>query len=58
MEKAINGCFGAPHKKEGKTGWQSHENVGQVDLGFYTPRVLVSRVLTPRSWPKDVGECL
>jgi hypothetical protein len=28
------GCFGAPHGKEGKTGWRSPENMGQVDLGF------------------------
>jgi hypothetical protein len=28
------GCFGAPREKEGKTGWQSPENTGQVDLGF------------------------
>jgi hypothetical protein len=27
-------CFGAPRRKEGKTGWRSPENVGQVDLGF------------------------
>jgi GH18 family chitinase len=33
-EKSTNGCFGAPRGKEGKTGWQSPENVGQVDLGF------------------------
>jgi hypothetical protein len=24
----------APREKEGKTGWRSPENVGQVDLGF------------------------
>jgi hypothetical protein len=34
QEKSTNGCFGAPHGKEGKTGWRSPENVGQVDLGF------------------------
>jgi hypothetical protein len=34
VEKSTNGCFGAPHGKEGKTGWRSPENVGQVDLGF------------------------
>jgi hypothetical protein len=33
-EKSTNRCFGAPRKKEGKTGWRSPENVGQVDLGF------------------------
>jgi hypothetical protein len=27
-------CFGAPRRKEGKTGWRSPENMGQVDLGF------------------------
>jgi hypothetical protein len=27
-------CFGAPHGNDGKTGWQSPENMGQVDLGF------------------------
>jgi hypothetical protein len=32
--KATVGCFGAPCEKEGKTGWQSPENMGQVDLGF------------------------
>jgi hypothetical protein len=34
VEKDINECFGAPHGKEGKTGWRSPENTGQVDLGF------------------------
>jgi hypothetical protein len=24
----------APREKEGKTGWRSPENMGQVDLGF------------------------
>jgi hypothetical protein len=33
-EKVIDGCFGAPCKKEGKTGRQSPKNMGQVDLGF------------------------
>jgi hypothetical protein len=33
VEKTTIGCFGAPHKKEGKTGWQSPEKVDQVDLG-------------------------
>ena len=28
------GCFGEPHKKEGKTCWQRPKNEGQVDLGF------------------------
>jgi hypothetical protein len=32
--KTTVGCFGAPREKEGKTGWRSPENVGQVDLGF------------------------
>jgi hypothetical protein len=44
VEKDIVGCFGAPHEKEGKTGWRSLENTGQVDLGFQTPRVFASRV--------------
>jgi hypothetical protein len=44
-EKSTIRCFGAPREKEGKTGWRSPENMGQIDLGFYTPRVLVSRVL-------------
>jgi hypothetical protein len=35
--------LGAPHGKEGKIGWRSLENVGQVDLGFYIPRVLTPR---------------
>jgi hypothetical protein len=26
VEKATNGCFGAPRKQEGKTGWRSPEN--------------------------------
>jgi hypothetical protein len=34
VEKYINKCFGAPHGKGGKTGWQSLERTGQVDLGF------------------------
>jgi hypothetical protein len=34
MEKATNGCFGAPRGEEGKTGWQSPKITGQVDLGF------------------------
>jgi hypothetical protein len=34
QEKSTVGCFGAPREKEGKTGWRSPENVGQVDLGF------------------------
>ena len=38
--KATIGCFGALCKKEGKTSWRSPEKVGQVDLGFQTPRVL------------------
>jgi hypothetical protein len=33
-EKATIGCYGEPCEKEGKTGWRSHENAGQVDLGF------------------------
>jgi hypothetical protein len=33
-EKSTVGFFGAPRRKEGKTGWRSMENVGQVDLGF------------------------
>jgi hypothetical protein len=33
-EKAIVGFFRAPHEKEGKTGWRSPKNMGQVDLGF------------------------
>jgi hypothetical protein len=33
-EKSTVGCFGAPREKEGKTGWRSPKNVGQVDLGF------------------------
>jgi hypothetical protein len=33
-EKATDRCFGAPRRKEGKKGWRSPENVGQVDLGF------------------------
>jgi hypothetical protein len=33
-EKSTIGFFGAPHEKEGKTGWRSPENTGQVDLGF------------------------
>jgi hypothetical protein len=33
-KKDTNRCFGAPRKKEGKIGWRSPENVGQVDLGF------------------------
>jgi hypothetical protein len=33
-EKSTVRCFGAPCEKEGKTGWRSPENVGQVDLGF------------------------
>jgi hypothetical protein len=32
--KKINECFGAPRGKEGKIGWRSPENAGQVDLGF------------------------
>ena len=55
-EKSIVGFFGAPREKEGNTGWRSPENMGQVDLGFETPRVLVSRVSTLRSRPEDVGE--
>jgi hypothetical protein len=47
-EKDVNICFEAPCMKEGKIGWRSPENVGQVDLGFETPRVLISRVLTLR----------
>jgi len=35
VEKDINMCFGAPRGKEGKTGWRSPENMGQVDLGFW-----------------------
>jgi hypothetical protein len=57
-EKAIDICFGESHGKEGKTGCQSPENVGQVDLGFLTPRVLVYRVLTPKLRPKASGELL
>jgi hypothetical protein len=34
-EKFINGFFGAHRGKEGKAGWRSPENVGQVDLGFW-----------------------
>jgi hypothetical protein len=34
VEKSTVGCFGAPCEKEGKTGWRSPENMGQVDLGF------------------------
>jgi hypothetical protein len=30
-EEDANKCFGAPHEKEGKTGWESAENLGQVD---------------------------
>jgi hypothetical protein len=33
-EKYTVGCFGAPHEKEGKIGWRSPKNAGQVDLGF------------------------
>jgi hypothetical protein len=33
-EKSTVKFFGSPHKKEGRTGWQITENVGQVDLGF------------------------
>ena len=33
-EKSIDGCFGAPRGKEGKIGWSSPKNVGQVELGF------------------------
>jgi hypothetical protein len=55
-KKSTIGCFGAPREKEGKIGRRSPENAGQVDLGFWTPRVLVSRVLTPRFRPKVVSE--
>jgi hypothetical protein len=34
-EKSIVGCFGSLREKEGKTGWRSPENAGQVDLGFW-----------------------
>jgi hypothetical protein len=34
VKEGVNICVGAPHVKEGKSGWQSLENVGQVDLGF------------------------
>jgi hypothetical protein len=39
MDKSVRGkttigFFGAPHEKEGKTGWRIPENMGQVDLGF------------------------
>jgi hypothetical protein len=34
QKKSTVGCFGAPREKEGKIGWQSLENMGQVDLGF------------------------
>jgi hypothetical protein len=34
VEKSTTGCFGAPHKKEGKTGWRSPKKEDQVDLGF------------------------
>jgi hypothetical protein len=50
--------LGALRGKEGKTGWRSLKNEGQVDLGFYTPRVLVFRVLTPRFRPKVFCERL
>jgi len=33
-EKVAEGCFGAPHGKEGMTGWRSLENMSQVDLEF------------------------
>jgi hypothetical protein len=33
-KKSTGRCFGEPRGKEGKTGWRSPENVGQVDLGF------------------------
>jgi hypothetical protein len=34
QENTTIGCFGAPREKEGKTGWRSPQNAGQVDLGF------------------------
>jgi hypothetical protein len=33
-KKATGICFGEPRGKEGKTGWRSPKNMGQVDLGF------------------------
>jgi hypothetical protein len=33
-EKSTIGCFGSLREKEGKAGWRSPENAGQVDLGF------------------------
>jgi hypothetical protein len=33
-EEDVNECFGAPHGKEGKTGWRSPGSTGQADLGF------------------------
>jgi hypothetical protein len=34
-KKSTIGFFGAPRKKEGKTGWRSPENMSQVDLWFW-----------------------
>jgi hypothetical protein len=39
--------------KEGKTGWRSPENVGQVDLGFW-----YLGFWTPRLQPKAISELL
>jgi hypothetical protein len=33
--KATIRCFVALREKEGKKGWRSPKNVGQVDLGFW-----------------------
>jgi hypothetical protein len=35
VEKDTNRCFGAPRGKEGRIGWRSPENAGQVVLGFW-----------------------
>jgi hypothetical protein len=43
-EKATNGCFGAPRKKEGKTGWQSLENMGQVIVSITKREVLSGEI--------------
>jgi hypothetical protein len=50
-EKSTIRCFGALCEKEGKIGWRSPENMGQVDLGFW-----YLGFWTLRFWPKDVGE--
>jgi hypothetical protein len=52
-KKSTNECLGVLHEKEGKAGWRSPKNASQVDLGFWS-----FRVLTPSFRPKVVRESL